>query len=867
MALTVGTKLGSHEITALLGKGGMGEVYRARDLKLKREVAIKILPEEFARDADRIGRFQREAQVLASLNHPNIAQVHGFEDSAGQTCIIMELVEGETLQERLKRGPIHLDESLPIARQIAEALAVAHEKGIIHRDLKPANIKLTPDGRAKVLDFGLAKAFQEQEAVTLSNSPTLMSASVPGMILGTAAYMSPEQAKGKETDRTTDVWAFGCVLYEMLTGRAAFQGETVGEVLAEIFKAEPDGVGLPVETPENIRRLLRRCLRKDRANRLQHIGDARLELLEPDVPRVETVTMFRQRTVFLLLVIIAVAAAGMTILIPRRQNTLSPPEQRLEITTPPSDDLGFAISPDGEHVVFNAGVEGSSQLWLRSLNSTTARPLAGTQNATGGLFWSSDNRSIGFTADGKLKSIDLNGGSPRTVTTVRVFQGGSWNKDGIILFGSGGLIYRTSSAGAPPELETQLVANQQAHRNPRFLPDGKHFVYYVSGSSEWNGVYLGDVGTRQARRWLDADGFAGITSSGLLFFARQGTLFAQNVNLDSLVLSGVPQAVAEKVADNRIGTVSASISATGIIVYRPSPTRRKLQLLWIDRLGRESKTVAGPDPLGFNNISISPNEKYLAFDRAVENNRDIWLLDVARGPLSRVTSDDSIEAGPTWSPDGHRIVYYSNRKGKAGLYIQSLGDASGVELLDSPSWILRPTDWSKDGRYLLYSRNDQQTGWDIWALPLFGDQKPFPVTARTFDERSGQFSPDGKWIVYQADDSGRFEIYVQPFPEKGERIPISTNGGAQPRWRSDGKELFYIALDGRMMAVTMRQNGASLEPSMPTPLFTTHVGGAVREVDGQQYIVSADGQRFLMNNPIEEPPIPLTVILNWKPKL
>jgi serine/threonine protein kinase len=435
MALTIGTQLGSHEITALLGKGGMGEVYRARDLKLKREVAIKILPDEFSADADRLARFQREAQVLASLNHPNIAHIYGLEESNQTSCIVMELVEGDTLEGRLQHGPIPLSEALSLAMQIAAALEAAHERGIVHRDLKPANIKFKPDGKVKVLDFGLAKAFQPEAQTPLSNSPTVVGASMPGVILGTAAYMSPEQAKGKETDRASDVWAFGCVLYEMLTGRQAFEGDTVGEILGGIFRADPDWQRLPAGTPEGIRRLLRRCLEKERSERLKSADDARIEIKEalnaPD-SNVTPAAPPKSRLAWMVAALMTLAV-GVIEFVQFRAKPADVSEMRLDITTPSTPaPLEFALSPDGKYVVFVASAGGPQRIWRRALDNTDAQPIEGTEGGDF-PFWSPDSRSIGFVASGKLKRLDFMGGSPQTLTNVALTLPGSWNSDGTIV--------------------------------------------------------------------------------------------------------------------------------------------------------------------------------------------------------------------------------------------------------------------------------------------------------------------------------------------------------------------------------------------------------------------------------------------------
>jgi Tol biopolymer transport system component/aminoglycoside phosphotransferase (APT) family kinase protein len=871
MSVDVGTRLGSLEITALLGKGGMGEVYRARDTKLKRDVAIKTLPDAFANDADRLQRFQHEAQVLASLNHPNIAQIYGLEDSNSTRCIVMELVDGETLQELLKRGPIPIDEALLIAKQITEALEAAHERDIVHRDLKPANIKLTTNGIVKVLDFGLAKVRKAEAASDLSNSPTLMTArSAPGIILGTAPYMSPEQAKGQEESRTSDVWAFGCVLYEMLTGHAPFEGETVSEVFAGILKGEPDWNQLPTETPENIRRLLRRCLRKERRVRLQHIGDARLEIEEQSPVAPQLVPRRREHAWITALVVVAVLAVAMGIRefrgVPRAA------EMRLEITTPPTaDPASIAISPDGQKILFVATSEGQSKLWLRPLDSVTGRVLAGTDGASF-PFWSPDSQSVGFFAKGKLKRVDVDRGAVQILADAPEGRGGSWNRDGTIIFtpdSNRSPVFRISATGGAALPVTRMETTKETnHRFPHFLPDGHHFLYYVQGTLESHGVYASDLDDSGARRLLDVESAPVYESSGHLLFVRENTLFAQGFDVAHLELKGIPFSVAESIATVYTAQGSAAVSASsmGPIIYRTASAAGRRQLLWFDRSGKEIGKAG--DATNASSVSISRDSRRVALAQLINNNYDIWLLDLGRSVLSRFTSDAAVDAGPTWSPDDRRIAFRSNRNGAYDLYAKPTIGAGSEELLLASGQDKQALDWSPDGRFLLYQNLDPKTGLDVWALPMEGDRKPFPVVRTNFDEDLAQFSPDGKWITYQADESGRYEIYIQPFPGPGDRTQVSSSGGAQVRWRRDGKELFYIALDGRLMAVPIHStsNAQTSLVGSPVPLFVAHVGPALSYPSKQQYDVSSDGQRFLMNTIIDEAPSPITVILNWKAK-
>src|SRR5262245_5939662 len=874
----IGTKLAHYEITSHIGSGGMGDVYQAIDTKLGRSVAIKFLSEAFSYDTERVARFQHEARVLASLNHSNIAAIHGLEEIDSRHFLVMELVSGETLAERIKRGAIPIEEALPIAKQIAEALEAAHAKGIIHRDLKPANIKVSPDGKVKVLDFGLAKAFQGEQNTTLSNSPTLMSGSVPGLILGTAAYMSPEQAKGKETDRTLDVWAFGCVLYEMLTGRTVFQGETIGEILAEVFKSAPDWTRLPADTPPAIRRLLRRCLQKDSKLRLRDIGDARIEIHETQSGVQDAVvtpvaaTSRREWLAWIssLALVVLMAAAGIVWM--RRAVSSVPPasEMRLEITTPPaSDPSSIAISPDGRKIVFEATTEGVSRLWLRSLDSVSARPLERTDNAII-PFWSPDSRSVGFFADGKLKSIDIDGGIVQTLATAARPRGGTWNSDGTILFGPAVGLFRIPAIGGEPVGMTGLDGGAGFFQ-PYFLPDGRHFLYFQRSSAGSNALYVGQIDGLEKRRLLDAESSAVYVPSGQLLFVRQGTLFAQNFDAVRMEVTGNPFPVAENVrrTDANAPRVALSASAAGPIAYRAGFGSGQRQFVWFDRSGKEIAKVGASDNESSLEPSLSPDGRQVALRRIVNGNSDIWFLELERAVLRRFTFDDTSESFPTWSADGKRIVFGSPRKDKVDLYLKSTSGSGNEELLLSTAQNKSAMDWSLDAHFLLFRSQTRDGTYDLWAMSMDGERKPFPVVQTSFDEPDGQFSPDGKWIAYQSNESGRFEIYIQPFPGPGSKTRISNNGGAQLRWRRDGKELFYVALDGRLMAVPIQfgANGQAVEPGAPVPLFVTRLGGAVTSSNRPQYMVSRDGQRFLMNTIAEEAGTSsITVILNWKAK-
>jgi Tol biopolymer transport system component len=889
-----------------LGAGGMGEVYRARDTKLHREVALKILPEVFASNPDRLARFQREAQLLASLNHPHIAAIYGIEDSNGVRALILELVDGRTLADRIAQGPIPFEEALPIARQIAEALEAAHEQGVIHRDLKPANVKVRPDGTVKVLDFGLAKLAQasgpglDGSDAQAASSPTATSPAMTemGMILGTAAYMSPEQAKGLAADKRSDVWAFGCVLYEMLTGRRAFRGDDVPDTLAAVLRGQPDWTRLPVDTPRAVARLLRRCLEKDRKARLHDIGDARIELegvrTEPepaDLTRAPAGARSRERWAWVIAAVSLTAAVALTVPATRHLRETPPsaaPEMRLEITTPPTTDpASFAISPDGQRLVFVASDDGQSRLWLRSLDAVAAQPLAGTEGALS-PFWSPDSRSVGFFDGNRLKRADIGGGLPQTLANVSgIGRGGAWSPDGSILFApiAGSPLFRLPASGGEAVAVTKLAPLQIGHRYPQFLPGGRQFLFYAGGPPETRGIYLGSLDAPETRRLTAAD-TAGLYApprpgdaeafdeTGWLFFVRQGTLVARRFDPAREELTDDPVTVADAVGfDTAVNRGAFSVSGTGVVTYRAGAAAGFLsgsrQLTWFDRSGKALGTLGPPDENNLLFPRLSPDGRRVAVNRTVQGNGDIWLLDGVR--TTRFTFDPSIDRNPTWSPDGRRIVFDSNRTGSRKLYQRLASGAGSDELLFESPVGGTPAGWTADERFLLYAVfNDPNTrsAYDLWVLPLEGDRKPFAFVNASFEERSGQFSPDGRWVTYTSNESGVDEIYVRPFPGQvsaGAQWQVSTGGGIYSRWSPDGKELFYIAPDGKMMAVPIAVNGAALEAGVPVALFETRIVGGGRNISvGRQYDVAADG-RFLINVTTDDAVAsPITVILNWQ---
>ena len=871
--LTAGTRVGPYDIKALIGQGGMGEVYRARDTKLDRDVAIKILPAGLAADPGRLSRFEREAKTLASLNHSNIAHIYGVEGAGSTRAIVMELVEGEDLSHPIARGPMALRQALAIARQIAEAIQAAHDHGIVHRDLKPANVKVKADGTVKVLDFGLAKAADAQPADSSpSQAPTMMT-SMPGTLLGTAAYMSPEQVKGQTADARSDVWAFGCLLFEMLTGRPAFAAATTSEILASVLSKEPDWRRLAPDTPESVRRLLRRCLEKDETNRLRAIADARLEIDEAqqpdrDVAHSRTPTHSRTERLVWASVVAFLSLVLLALGVWSSRRLVAPPEVRFDITTPEVPDplslSSVALSPDGRQILFVADSEGQPHVWFRAINTVSARPLAGTGGAAF-PFWSPDGHSIAFYADGLLKRLDLDGGLVRTLARATVPVGGTWNRDGTILFAlnPASPILRVSAEGGPTVDVTRLDSGQVGHTFPYFLPDGQHFLYYVAGAPDSRGIHVGRL-DGSSQRLVDADG-GGVYTNGHLLFIRHANVFAQAFGADRLELKGSPFQVAEGVF-GRSGQFLTLSASAGALAFRAGEARYARQFTWIDRSGREIATVG--DRLGDpDGVSWSPDRSQLVFFERGAISSDLWMLDVRRGVVSRFTDDPDEDIFPLWTRDGNRIIYSAIRNGRRSLYQRPIGAGQRELLLQSQTEDTFVSDTSPDGRYIVYQRINAKSGWDIWALPREPNATPIPVVQTDADERSARLSPDGRWIAFVSNNSGVSEIYVQPFPGPGRRLQVSTKGGDEPQWRPDGAELFYLALDGRLTATSIKQapDHQSIDIGAPVPLFSAQVGLVVRPILAGDYVSSADGQRFLVNRLLRDAGgTPVRVVLNWR---
>ena len=856
MSLLPGTRLGPYEVHSALGAGGMGEVYRATDTNLGRQVAIKVLPDAFAQNAERLARFEREAKTLAALNHPHIAQIYGLEKSAGVQALVMELVEGHTLADRLTRGAIPLDEVLPIARQIADALEAAHTQGIIHRDLKPANIKVRTDGTVKVLDFGLAKAMDAAGASTANAtmSPTIsIDATQAGIILGTAAYMSPEQAAGKAADKRSDLWAFGVVLFEMLAGRRVFDGETVSHVLASVLKDEPNWAALPTDTPVPLRRLLRRCLEKDRKRRLDSAADARLEIEEAlTTPSIEANVFsgagaVAQRPAWrraLPWVVAAACAAALALVLALQApwRSAPPPSPRWLSTELGADaslpiDQGAAavLSPDGSLLAFAAQRRsgGENQLFVRRLDQLEAVQLSGTDGARN-PFFSPDGQSIAFFSGGKLKRIAVAGGAAVTLCDAPNGRGGTWAEDGTIVFTPDSApnvgLLRVSSAGGTPQPVTTLAEGEVTQRWPQMLPGGKAVLYTgAPGTTAWDkaNIVVQPLPAGDRKVVLRGGAYGRYLPSGHIVYVHEGRLYAAPFDLNRLEVSGRSIPVVQDVMASAVtGGAQFAFSDSGTAVYVPGEPRdiNTVPIVSMDRAGKTAPLQ--PMPANWTGLLFSPDGSKLAMDISDGKQRDIWIYEPARDAMSRLTFDPEDDVNPVWTPDGRRIVYGSKRGGSAfyNLYWQ-LADGSGDAqlLLESRDSHLIPGSWHPTGRYLAFHRIAQQNNPDLMILPMEGSDAAGwkPGTPTVFlktpaNEQVPTFSPDGRWIAYYSEESGRNEVYVRPFPGPGGKWQISTQGGTYPTWSRTRQELFYATLDQHIMVVPYRVEGSSIQPGKPS---------------------------------------------------
>jgi serine/threonine protein kinase len=869
VALASGTRLGVYEIVALIGSGGMGEVYRARDSRLNRDVAIKVLPADVTGDHDRLARFEREAKVLASLNHPNIANIYGVDDSSGTPALVMELVEGPTLADRIAKGPIPLDEALPIAKQIAEALEAAHEQGIIHRDLKPANIKVRDDATVKVLDFGLAKAMEPIGAMPtgLSMSPTITSPAMTraGIILGTAAYMSPEQARGKPVDKRADIWAFGCVLFEMLTGRRVFEAEDVSLTLAEVMKSEPDWTALPT-LPPAVRMCVRRCLKKDSRQRLRDIGEVRLALEGAfDVEYVvETSTTSRSidqrvwRRVVPFAATSALVAALLTWWISHSRPSPLPEVVRFQISAPPGSTIvpgTPAISPDGRTLAYVVRTDGSGQIYLRDLNSTDARPLPGTQNAVH-PFWSPDGRSLAFVSDLTLKRIDIGGGSARGITRVSAPWHGSWGPFGDLLFSSNLTVLRVPAEGgsATDAVKLDSSAGENAAGFPSFLPDGKRFLIRVDRGNAGSGLYLASLESPRMTLVLDGVFSAALVAptpqrnASYLLYVRDDALVAHAFDERAGAVKGTPRLLVDNIGlvANPPFLPTVGVSAAGVLAFQSGAALASGGFEWVSRTGEALTPIelAGSIP------SLSPDGRWLAVTNRTRG-IDIWVMDLSRNVPSQLTHGGGVVGSPIWSPDSRRLAFGRSNK----IYVMNADGSAEPTVLADVRGV--PTSWSSDDKYLVYGTPEGK----LFLWPLNGGATKTLVGSRDSSSREGQLSPDGRYIAYTAVESGGNNVYLQPLPPATGRIQISATGGRSPRWGQTGRELFFISMSSggpEVMAVDVTL-GQVPPVGVPRRLFKLPPSFGVFSFD-----VSADGQRFVVPRlPTEAQDAPITVVLNW----
>jgi serine/threonine-protein kinase len=888
LALNTGARLGPFEITAPLGVGGMGEVYRATDTNLKRQVAIKVLPGSVAGDPERLARFQREAEVLAALNHPNIAHIHGLEKSDGTIALVMELVEGPTLADWIAKGAIPIDEAVPIAKQIADALEAAHEQGIVHRDLKPANIKVREDGTVKVLDFGLAKALEPTGATSasVSISPTITSPAMTqaGIILGTAAYMAPEQARGKAIDKRADIWAFGCVLFEMLTGTRAFAGEDTTDTLAFVITKEPDWSLLPSKTPAVIRRILTRCLQKDRSRRLRDIGDVRFELDEAPGevdangstspgPTRSPHTLRRRVLVGIGIAIVSMAVGAVGTAVWKPQTPA--PLQRTTIALPEhvaySEGIagfgGIAISPDGTHIAYPAIENGKRLLYLRSLDQLEGRPMPGTDNAAN-PFFSYDGQWIGFFTfagsgqKNELKKVAIRGGPPVSICDAVVPPGGSWGPDDIIVFATGRdgtgpiSLFQVPAAGGTPKplLVPDPTKNKRGFAWPDVLPGGKAVLLSAttSASASIGDGYIAVLSLENGtvRTIIDHGFHARYVPTGHIVYMVDGHLMAVPFDAKRLDVTGSPVPLVEGVqVITSVGEASFAVSPTGFLIYAPgrAVTAIERTLVWVDRKGNEQPIAAAP-PRAYASARLSPDGSRIALDARDQEN-DIWTFDIARGTTTRFTFGPAADNIPVWTPDGNRIAFASDRDhtGTTNLYMAAADNSGQPTRLTSHNTSSQyPTGFSPDGKTLVFMELDPNTSYDLHTVTVDGDHRVTPLLHTSATETDGAVSPDGQWLAYQSNESGSFQIYVRPFPNAGAGSlhQVSTTGGTRPVWARNGRELFYMSGTGSIAIVAVPvELGTNFVAGIPQHLFD---GPYYTGIVSPTYDVSADGKRFLM---------------------
>ena len=884
MPLTSGTKLGPYEIQSPLGAGGMGEVYRARDVRLDRSVAVKVLASHLSSSPELKQRMEREARAISSLNHPHICQLYDIGSQDGIDYLVMEFLEGETLAERLRKGALPLSEILKIGMAVAEALAVAHRHGIVHRDLKPGNVMLTKSG-AKLMDFGLAKSAAAGAPGEASSAPLLSAArtmshaspvsplTIAGTMIGTIQYMSPEQIEGKEADARSDLFALGGVLYEMVTGARPFEGKSQISVASAILEKEPEPISaLQPLTPPAFEHIVTACLAKNPDDRIQSAQDVALQLkwiAQSGTPVVNPAKKERNNRKLLAWLI-----AGLLVLLLIASLFLRG-SKGTESTTYFSAPLQFAVrdaavSPNGHTVaiVGHRESERNNALWIYEPGSQESTSVANTEGASF-PFWSRDGQSIGFFADGKLKKLSLAGGPAQTLCDAQTGRGGAWNQDGVIIFTPSGHLgvglYRISASGGTP---TQITVpdknlNEDSHRWPQFLPDGIHYLYsaiHLSGRRDLSSIFVGALNSNEKRLVTKASANVAYIAPYLLFY-RDQTLFGQHFDTKTFQLAGEPIPILTDVQYSpRISRAVFAATNTHLLVAQKAGDTGASQFLWFNRQGQEIGIPLKPGIYG--NMMLSPNGKTVASDTTdpASQNTDIWTYDLDTQSAKRLTFDPAIDSVPIWSPDGTRMVFASNRGTIFDLYLKDVNGAQEEKSIPQDGPDRFPSDWSRDGKYVLYER-----GTDLWFVTI-PELRATPFLKSSSALMNGQFSPDGKWVAYSSNESGRWEVYVTSFPEAHGKWQVSNAGGDQPRWRRDGKELFYLGPDSRMMAVPVK-TGTNFDAGTPTALFQANPRELVATSEQFSYDVSIDGQKFLINTQLKTGMAPMSVILNWSAKL
>jgi serine/threonine protein kinase len=876
-----------YEVISKIGEGGMGEVYRARDTKLGRDVAIKVLPAAFSADAERLRRFEQEAQAAGALNHPNILVIFHIGSHEDAPYIVSELLEGETLRERMGSAPLSQRKAIDYALQVARGLAAAHAKGIVHRDLKPENLFVTNDGRVKILDFGLAKLTGTGDGTqSQTEVPTRKVNTDPGVVMGTMGYMSPEQLKGQRADHRSDIFSFGAILYEMLSGKRAFRGESMAETMSAILREDPPDLSETNKTVSpGLERVVHHCLEKNPEERFHSARDLAfaIESLSggatssgqtmTDVTATESHRITGMSRLFgnarLAWIVAAVflvaffTALGLALLYSRQP---SPQTQvtRLSINLPKGTNTSpiniplLALSPDGRRLVFTAAdTAGKRQLWLRPLDSFSSQPLAGTDGASW-PFWSPDGRYIAFFADHKLKKLDTGTGVVESICQATNAVSGDWNRDGVILFSDETVLLRVNAAGGNPEVVTELDSahGETSHIFPSFLPDGKHYLVRIFGR-ERDGIYVGSLDSKERKLLIPLSRDSANATRAfyappgyILYAINRTTLLAQAFDPVRLEVQGEPFRIAENVIVTGGGSARFTVSANGVLAFIQGGEGDIVQLTWCDRSGKRLNQAGPAAP--WTEFSLSPDERFAAVIRHEPSNyNSLWLLDLVQSATSRfVTEGDNFT--PVWSPDSKQIVFSSVRNALPKLYLKPLaGNVPEEKLLESDYCF--PTSWSPDGRSLIYWTFAPQTSTDLWLLPLSGDRKPQPLLQTKARELYGRVSPDGNWLAYVSDESGSNEVYVTQFPQPARSWRISTSGGAQPYWRGDGKELFFVS--GNKLMVVSVSSGTEFQSGTPQPLF---------EIEGTNYAASKDGQRFLVSVVTDKAPSPpINVVLNW----